>query len=89
MQEAARILKPGGRIVILDLQRHGFEEARELYADVWLGFTQVELLDFLRKARFRASDITTVHREEEAPHLETVLAVAEKAPTRDAAALSN
>ncbi len=78
VQEAARILRPGGRIVILDLQRHGFEEARELYADVWLGFTQVELLDFLRKARFRAAEVTLVHREAEAPHLETVLAIAEK-----------
>ena len=85
VHEAARILRPGGRIVILDLQRHSFEEARELYADVWLGFTQVELLDFLRKARFRAADIATVHREDEAPHLETILAVAEKAATRETA----
>ena len=85
VHEAARILRPGGRIVILDLQRHSFEEARELYADVWLGFTQVELLDFLRKARFRASDVAIVHREDEAPHLETVLAVAEKAAVREAA----
>lgn len=84
VHEAARILKPGGRIVILDLQRHAFEEARELYADVWLGFTHVELLDFLKKARFRAADIATVHREDEAPHLETVLAVAEKAFTAPA-----
>ena len=30
------------------------------------------------KARFRAADVTTVHREAEAPHLETILAVAEK-----------
>lgn len=78
VQEAARILKPGGRIVILDLQRHTFEEARELYADVWLGFTQVEILDFLKKARFRNAEVSLVHRETEAPHLETLLAVAEK-----------
>jgi ubiquinone/menaquinone biosynthesis C-methylase UbiE len=78
VHEAFRVLKPGGRVVVLDLQRHAFEEARELYADVWLGFTQVELLEFLRKARFRHADVTLVHREDEAPHLETVLAVAEK-----------
>lgn len=83
VHEAARILRPGGRIVILDLQRHNFEEARELYADVWLGFTQVELLEFLRIARFRSSDVSLVHREEEAPHLETVLAVAVKQGGRE------
>ncbi|HTS51336.1 MAG TPA: metalloregulator ArsR/SmtB family transcription factor, partial [Bryobacteraceae bacterium] len=48
--EAWRILKPGGRIVVLDLIRHNYEEAREMYADLWLGFTEVEALRFLRQA---------------------------------------
>ena len=78
VKEAARILKPGGRVVILDLQRHTFEEARELYADVWLGFSEVELLGFLKKARFRNPELSVVHREEEAPHFETVLAIGQK-----------
>ncbi len=78
VQEAARILKPGGRVVILDLQRHSFEEARELYADVWLGFSEVELLGFLKKAHFRDPELSVVHREEEAPHFETVLAIGQK-----------
>jgi ArsR family transcriptional regulator len=43
LAEAARILVPGGRIMILDLVRHRFEEARELYADEWLGFSEAEL----------------------------------------------
>lgn len=78
VKEAARVLKPGGRVVILDLQRHAFEEARELYADVWLGFSEVELLGFLKKARFRHPELSVVHREEEAPHFETVLAIGQK-----------
>lgn len=78
VKEAARILKPGGRVVILDLQRHSFEEARELYADVWLGFSEVELLAFLKKARFRHPELSVVHREAEAPHFETVLAIGQK-----------
>ncbi|HUX28695.1 MAG TPA: metalloregulator ArsR/SmtB family transcription factor, partial [Terracidiphilus sp.] len=43
VHEAFRILRPGGRIVILDLLQHRFEEARELYADEWLGFNETEL----------------------------------------------
>jgi ArsR family transcriptional regulator len=73
--EAARILKPGGRIVIMDLVRHRFEEAREMYADVWLGFSEVELLDLLQGAGFESVEISVVHREEEAPHFETLLAI--------------
>ena len=76
--EAWRILKPGGRIVVLDLVRHSYEEARELYADLWLGFTEVEAMRFLRQAGFKNVDTSVVHREDEAPHFETLLAVGEK-----------
>ena len=76
--EAFRILRPGGRIAVLDLQRHHFEQARELYADLWLGFTRVELTTFLTGARFSNIETSMVHREEEAPHFETLLATAEK-----------
>ncbi len=77
--EASRILKPGGRIAILDLLRHQFEEAREMYADVWLGFTELELRKFLEAKSFQNIYSAIVHRETEAPHFETLLAVAEKA----------
>ncbi len=76
--EAGRILKTGGRIVVLDLMRHNYEEAREMYADLWLGFTEVEALRFLRQAGFKNIETSVVHREEEAPHFETLLAVGEK-----------
>ena len=75
---AHRILKPGGRIVILDLLKHGFEKARTLYADVWLGFSEVELHEMLEDAGFRQIEIRTVDREPKSPHFQTVLAVAVK-----------
>ncbi len=76
--EAWRILKPGGRIVVLDLLRHSYEEARELYADLWLGFTEVEVTRFLRQAGFKNIETSVVHSEEDAPHFETLLAVGDK-----------
>jgi ubiquinone/menaquinone biosynthesis C-methylase UbiE/biotin operon repressor len=76
--EASRILKPGGRIVVLDLLRHNYEEAREVYADLWLGFTEVELTRFLRQAGFKNIATSVVHSEEAAPHFETLLAVGDK-----------
>jgi ubiquinone/menaquinone biosynthesis C-methylase UbiE/DNA-binding MarR family transcriptional regulator len=73
--EAWRILRPGGRIVVLDLMRHNFEDARDMYADLWLGFTEVEMSRFLEQAGFSNVETSVVHREKEAPHFETMLAV--------------
>jgi ArsR family transcriptional regulator len=76
--EAFRILKPRGRIIVLDLVKHSCEEARELYADLWLGFTEVDVQRLLRLAGFKNVSTTVVHRESKAPHFETLLAVGDR-----------
>jgi ArsR family transcriptional regulator len=78
LQEAHRILAPDGRIVVLDLLKHRFEEAREIYADEWLGFSESELEAMLQKAGFSQLQTSVVHKEPDAPHFQTLLAVANK-----------
>lgn len=74
VNEAWRILRPGGQILILDLNEHTFERARELYADVWLGFKERALHSFLQRAGFGQIEVTIVARETSEPNFETVLA---------------
>ena len=75
---AHRILKRGGRLVILDLLSHRFERARELYADHWLGFSEVQLHQFLEKSGFRQIEVSVVSRELQSPHFQTVFATGVK-----------
>ena len=78
LEQAFRIVKPGGQLVVLDLLQHTFEEARELYADVWLGFGEGELAAMLEKAGFSEIETAVVDREPEPPNFQTLLAVARK-----------
>jgi len=75
---AYRILRRGGRLVILDLLSHRFDRARELYADHWLGFSEVQLHQWLENSGFREIEVRVVSREKQSPHFQTLLATGVK-----------
>lgn len=78
IQAAFNTLKPGGRLIILDLVQHQFEEARELYADRWLGFAESDLAKMLEKAGFKDLEIVVADKESEPPHFQTLLGIASR-----------
>jgi ArsR family transcriptional regulator len=72
------ILKPNGKLIILDLHKHTFQKARELYGDRWLGFGESDLDRWLQEAHFRKIQVSIVAKEEQPPHFETILAEGQK-----------
>jgi ArsR family transcriptional regulator len=75
---AFSILKAGGKLIVLDLVQHQFDQARELYADRWLGFSESQLATMMAKAGFSMIETLTPDREIQPPHFQTLLAVGQK-----------
>jgi ubiquinone/menaquinone biosynthesis C-methylase UbiE/DNA-binding transcriptional ArsR family regulator len=53
LTEAARALKPGGRLLILDMLPHDHEEYRQTMGHVWLGISEKQMQDWLHDAQFK------------------------------------
>lgn len=48
--EAARVLKPGGRLLLVDMSSHEREEYRQQMGHVWLGFSDDQISRWLQQA---------------------------------------
>ena len=76
IRAAARILKPDGLLLILDLSQHHFDQAREQFGDHWLGFNETDLRVWLKKAGFGHVDVQRLDPDPEPPHFQPLLASA-------------
>ncbi len=60
LAEAARALRAGGRLLVLDLVPHGREEYRERMGHLWQGFTPAQVQAWLASAGFVACRYVTL-----------------------------
>jgi ubiquinone/menaquinone biosynthesis C-methylase UbiE len=57
LAEAARVLKPAGRLLLVDMLPHAHEEYRQTMGHVWLGFESGQVRRWLADAGFDAARI--------------------------------
>ena len=67
LREAVRILRPGGRVLLLELRRHEEAWVRERLGDKWLGFEDDELRTMLQSAGVTGVKITVGARRARDP----------------------
>ncbi|MBS0456091.1 MAG: metalloregulator ArsR/SmtB family transcription factor [Proteobacteria bacterium] len=79
LAEAARVLRPGGRLVVTAIARHEHREVVAPYGHANLGFTGRELARLAEKAKLRVLSCAPVMREKRPPHFEVLVLHAVKA----------
>ncbi len=76
--EAARVLRPGGRLLLSSLAKHEHRAAVEAYGHVNLGFSDKDLRKFVEKAGLQIATSETVTREKRPPHFEVISIIGTK-----------
>ena len=76
--EAARVLRPGGDLVVVTLEAHQQHDITAAYQHVNSGFTVPALRKMLQKAGLAVESCAVSSREKREPHFQVITAVAHK-----------
>jgi DNA-binding transcriptional ArsR family regulator/2-polyprenyl-3-methyl-5-hydroxy-6-metoxy-1,4-benzoquinol methylase len=76
--EAARALRPGGRLLAVTLARHGHKTAVEPFGHLNLGFKPDELAQLAKRAGLEVAQCERISRERKPPHFEVLCLLARK-----------
>lgn len=78
LKECARVLRPGGRLVLLCLDEHRQHEVTAPYGERHPGFSPSNVRDLLTRVGLTVRTAEVAARESRKPHLQVVLAIATK-----------
>jgi SAM-dependent methyltransferase len=81
LEECARVLRPGGRLVVLCLDEHRQREVTAPYGERHPGFSPRAVRGLLSRAGLDVVTSEVACRESKKPHLQVVLAIADKPAT--------
>jgi ArsR family transcriptional regulator len=78
LEECARVLRPGGRLVLLCLDEHRQSEVSARYGERHPGFSPRGVRGLLRRVGLSVTACDVACREAKKPHLQVVLAISDK-----------
>ena len=80
LEECARVLRPGGRLVLLCLDEHQQPEVTTPYGERHQGFSKLSIRDLLARVGLQVRSAEVACREVRKPRLQVLLAIADKPP---------